>query len=74
MQRVYVRLNLCVCVCPCLCELRETVLMLSLPVLCRMTYLMGKMKTGGKIHGRKTIEGQIQLIKAYVSNCYSGYL
>ncbi|XP_031439609.1 transcription termination factor 1-like [Clupea harengus] len=29
-----------------------------------MTYLMGKMKTGGKIHGRKTIEGQIQLIKA----------
>ncbi|XP_031439608.1 transcription termination factor 1-like isoform X2 [Clupea harengus] len=28
-----------------------------------MTYLMGKMKTGGKIHGRKSIEGQIQLIK-----------
>ncbi|XP_042566180.1 transcription termination factor 1-like [Clupea harengus] len=29
-----------------------------------MTYLMGKMKTGRKIHGRKSIEGQIQLIKA----------
>ncbi|XP_031439303.1 transcription termination factor 1-like [Clupea harengus] len=29
-----------------------------------MKYLMGKMKTGGKIHGRKNIEGQIQLIKA----------
>ncbi|XP_031438592.2 transcription termination factor 1-like [Clupea harengus] len=29
-----------------------------------MTYLKGKMKTGGKIQGRKSIEGQIQLIKA----------
>ena len=48
--------------------------MLSLPVLCRMNYLKGKMKTGGKIHGRKSIEGQIQLIKVYVSNCYYGYL